>query len=352
MSKPTKSKPITGELDRRKGAKMAFKGKRWTDPRKWDNEWFQELESRHKFLWLYLLDRCDGAGVWRPNWRLAAFQIGEPVEEADMDALGRRVQRLENGKWWIVDYIDFQQGGKPLSAASNFHQPIIESINENNIPYPPPPPPTNPLENEKPRVAKPLPKGCPRVQVEVEVDGRGFLDGKGGVGGKPDAQADDGDAAYKILSSCSKLSGLTFDQDMAVRGQIAETLEFDIENIDWEQVARIVADEAILENDIKIPARWLRVCAESEAKRIIHARALAELKGIQKSIKDKHLDPESTFHELEKATQNYERDLPKWLNDYIPTDRKNRTRGRTQESEKEASDRFESALRKYREMAL
>lgn len=109
--------------------------KRFTDTLKWDKEWFQELNPKLKCLWLYICDNADNAGVWERNFKLASFIIGEKVCEQDFEAFGDRVTILENGKYWIVNFIDFQYG--ELSKECRPHLKIFESLNKNGIEYHP-----------------------------------------------------------------------------------------------------------------------------------------------------------------------------------------------------------------------
>jgi len=38
--------------------------KRFTASEKWEDLWFSELSNKYKLFWIYLLDKCDNAGVW------------------------------------------------------------------------------------------------------------------------------------------------------------------------------------------------------------------------------------------------------------------------------------------------
>ena len=110
-------------------------GKRDTDPGKWDKKWFRKLSIKHKTLWFFLCDKCDWAGVWEPDFDLAEFQIGEAVGPEDMNAFGDKLQQLENGKYWLSGFIDYQQGGRPLNWSNNAHKGILRSIEKNAVPY-------------------------------------------------------------------------------------------------------------------------------------------------------------------------------------------------------------------------
>lgn len=109
--------------------------KRFTDTDKWTSKpWFRRLPPRLKCLWSLLCDTCDPAGVIAPDWEIASMQIGEPVTEEDISNFGIRIRKLENGKLWIVKFIEFQYG--ELSLKCRPHDRVFSSIRKNRIPYP------------------------------------------------------------------------------------------------------------------------------------------------------------------------------------------------------------------------
>lgn len=106
--------------------------KRFTDTAKWKDTWFQDLPAKYKLFWIYILDECDQAGVYKPNLRLASFQIGEPFEEIEVKRiLGNRIEVLENGYWFVRKFISFQYG--ELSENSKPHISVLRLINEYGI---------------------------------------------------------------------------------------------------------------------------------------------------------------------------------------------------------------------------
>jgi hypothetical protein len=106
--------------------------KRFTDTNKWKDTWFQDLPNKYKLFWIYLLDECDAAGLWKPNMRLAQFQIGEPFEEVELRRVfADRIQITEEGYWYIPKFIDFQYG--QLSDKSKPHISIINLLKKHKI---------------------------------------------------------------------------------------------------------------------------------------------------------------------------------------------------------------------------
>lgn len=106
--------------------------KRFTDTNKWKDSWFQDLPIKYKLFWFYLLDECDNSGVWKPNIRLATFQIGEPFEEIELRRIfGDRIEVTEGGYWFIKKFIDYQYG--ELSEACKPHQQVIQLLKKHKI---------------------------------------------------------------------------------------------------------------------------------------------------------------------------------------------------------------------------
>ena len=70
-----------------------------------------DLSPAEKTAWAYITANCDNVGVWSPNTKLADFVIGEPIDwEGFAGRCNGNVQILDNGKWWLVDFVDFQYG--------------------------------------------------------------------------------------------------------------------------------------------------------------------------------------------------------------------------------------------------
>lgn len=100
--------------------------KRMTGTEKWDKEWFMNLSPKLKCLWMYINDKCDQAGMWEVNYKLATMHIGEAILERDVLAFGDRVEKFAPGKVWIVDHVEFQCGR--LSEKCLAHKPVLNLL--------------------------------------------------------------------------------------------------------------------------------------------------------------------------------------------------------------------------------
>lgn len=106
---------------------------RFTDCDKWDDPWFMELAPAFKQLWTYLCDKCDNAGVWNVNGRLAEFHIGMHVDwPGALKAFGDRIQVLADGrKWHLVKFVAFQYPSG--LGISNPHKQVIRLLASHGI---------------------------------------------------------------------------------------------------------------------------------------------------------------------------------------------------------------------------
>jgi hypothetical protein len=97
--------------------------KRLTASEKWDDPWFCDLDANYKLAWLYLLDKCNHAGIWSPNFKLMEFHLGF---QPRIGGFGGRVVALKDGKWFIPKFIDFQYG--ELNPENRAHLSVIHIL--------------------------------------------------------------------------------------------------------------------------------------------------------------------------------------------------------------------------------
>ncbi len=104
--------------------------KRMTDSAKWQDAWFMDLPSKYKLFWLYILDTCDHAGVWRVNFKVASFHIGEHLEPSEVKRiLNDRLQIISDEYWFVKKFIEFQYGGIKNDSVGKSAQRILERHN-------------------------------------------------------------------------------------------------------------------------------------------------------------------------------------------------------------------------------
>ena len=110
--------------------------KRFFDTAIWDKPWYRKLTSSQKSAWAYITAKCDNVGVWIPDFEAADFFIGDTVDwQAFTEATNGNIKVLDNGKWWLVDFIEFQYG--TLNPECRPHQSYISLLKKHTlwIPY-------------------------------------------------------------------------------------------------------------------------------------------------------------------------------------------------------------------------
>ena len=106
--------------------------KRFTATEKWDDPFFSELSACNKLIWLFLLDKCNHAGIWDVNKRLLEFSVGCAVDlDEVLDVFGDRIEVLNGQKWFIRKFIEFQYG--ELNEGSRTHQSVINILKKQGV---------------------------------------------------------------------------------------------------------------------------------------------------------------------------------------------------------------------------
>ena len=110
--------------------------KRFTETTKWDDPWFLDLSQGAKLLWVYLLDKCDNAGVVDIHTRKAAFELSTDITDIQesLDELSSRLASMDNGKYHIKGFVNFQFG--VLKDTSNLHKNVIQLLKNHGLPNP------------------------------------------------------------------------------------------------------------------------------------------------------------------------------------------------------------------------
>ncbi len=106
--------------------------KRYTDSGKWDDPFFCELDMKYKMMWIYILDKCNHAGIFKWSKRLAEFNVGEPFTADEiLAAFGDRLIPIRHDKWYIPKFIEFQYG--ELSETNRVHQSVIKILEKEGV---------------------------------------------------------------------------------------------------------------------------------------------------------------------------------------------------------------------------
>tara|TARA_R110000824_G_scaffold397267_2_gene599841 strand:+ start:8870 stop:9526 length:657 start_codon:yes stop_codon:yes gene_type:complete len=112
--------------------------KRFTDTEKWKKGFVRNLPPAYKLLWLYMLDDCDNAGVWQVEVEVASIRLAVKVNENEaLKLFGNNVISFGEGtKWFIKEFVKFQQGVNHISELndnSNPHKSILRIVEQYNL---------------------------------------------------------------------------------------------------------------------------------------------------------------------------------------------------------------------------
>lgn len=106
--------------------------KRFTDTEKWADPWFRKLPGLYQRLWLFLLDQCDHAGLWKVDIELASFMLGENIDIAKAEkVLSGRIEKINDEKWFIPKFILFQYG--ELNDKNRAHLSVINLLKKEGL---------------------------------------------------------------------------------------------------------------------------------------------------------------------------------------------------------------------------
>jgi hypothetical protein len=103
---------------------------RFTDSRKWDDPWFRKLPCKYKAFFVFLLDKCNHAGIWKVDFESAEFHIGEKLSSEEiLGFMGNRIVELKE-KWFIPKFIDFQYQSslQDLNPMNRVHKSVLDIL--------------------------------------------------------------------------------------------------------------------------------------------------------------------------------------------------------------------------------
>jgi hypothetical protein len=108
--------------------------KRFTDSEKWKDPFFEELTKDLKLAWLYILDDCCHAGIWKKSIKRLNFAIDSNLTEADLlQAFSKRIIVLAEHKWFIQKFITFQYGNDFMNSKQKPVISAIKILNEHSL---------------------------------------------------------------------------------------------------------------------------------------------------------------------------------------------------------------------------
>ena len=109
--------------------------KRFTSTEKWDDPWYRKLSLKAKCFWDYICCHADNAGLWKIDWDLVSFKIGESVDLSVLDEINRGKERIkihDDEYLMIFGFIPYQIGVLNSDKLTNL-QKNCKSLLEKHI---------------------------------------------------------------------------------------------------------------------------------------------------------------------------------------------------------------------------
>lgn len=106
--------------------------RRFTDTEKWRDEWWGSLTNDYRMIWLYLVDSCSIAGVWKKDFRGLNFNCNTNITEQDFFAVfGKRL--IDKGNFFFIPKFLRYQCPKGLNSNKPAIVSIVKELEQNNL---------------------------------------------------------------------------------------------------------------------------------------------------------------------------------------------------------------------------
>lgn len=102
--------------------------KRFTDNEKWQDNWFTDLTNDQKIIWIYLLDHCDNAGLWKVNIKNLNYFCSTNISVEEVISIFKnRLTQVKEDLFLINKFCLFQYGPDFLTSKN---KAVISAINK------------------------------------------------------------------------------------------------------------------------------------------------------------------------------------------------------------------------------
>lgn len=106
--------------------------KRFTDTEKWRDEWWGSLGNDYRMIWLYLVDSCSIAGVWKKDFRGLNFNCNTNITEDEFKKIfGSRI--IDKGHFFFIPKFLRFQCPKGLNSNKPAILSIVKELQLNNL---------------------------------------------------------------------------------------------------------------------------------------------------------------------------------------------------------------------------
>jgi hypothetical protein len=106
--------------------------RRFTDSEKWKDDWWGALSNDHRLVWLYLVDSCSIAGIWKKDFRGLNFNCNTNLNEEEfLKVFGTRV--IDKGHYFFIPKFVFYQCPKNLNSNKPAILSIVKELKQYNL---------------------------------------------------------------------------------------------------------------------------------------------------------------------------------------------------------------------------
>lgn len=106
--------------------------RRFTDTEKWRDEWWGSLSNDYRMIWLYLVDSCSIAGIWKKDFRGLNFNCNTNITEHDfLQVFGARL--IDKGNFYFIPKFLRYQCPKGLKSNKPAIISIVKELENNNL---------------------------------------------------------------------------------------------------------------------------------------------------------------------------------------------------------------------------
>lgn len=104
--------------------------KRFIDSEIFRSPSIRALQAPYKLLWIYILNDCDHAGIWIPDFEICSIYLDRKyTAKESLEAFGKKIVMVDDGKkWWIPKFVEFQYG--QLNAENRAHKSVLAILGE------------------------------------------------------------------------------------------------------------------------------------------------------------------------------------------------------------------------------
>jgi len=106
--------------------------KRFTDTEKWRDEWWGSLNNDYRIIWLYLVDSCSIAGIWKKDFRGLNFNCNTNVTEETFFAVFKD-RLIDRGNFYFIPKFLRFQCPKGLNSNKPAIISIVKELEINNL---------------------------------------------------------------------------------------------------------------------------------------------------------------------------------------------------------------------------